>query len=120
MDPRSRNNLVLIVVLVVGLAIAAMVYFSGAGRRDPDRPPDAKQVVGVVVQVQSEGLTHVKSFALRIDSDTDMLFVLDQLQNGAKFAPGHLVEHQASSTPLRVWFRTDGGINYALWLEDTE
>ncbi len=118
MEPRFRNNLVLIVVLVIGLAVAATVYFSGAGRRDPNQPPDAPIVQGVVIKVDSAGLTDVRSFTIRTSGDTNTVFDLSKLQNGAQFAPGHLVEHQASSTPIRVWFRTDGGINYALWLED--
>ena len=123
MEPRFRNNLVLIVVLVIGLATATAIYLGGIGgigQRDPNRPPDATQAVGVIVQVQSEGLTNVRGFSLRTDSDTDMVFSLDKLQNGAQFPPGHLVEHQASSTPVRVWFTTEGGINYALWLDDAE
>lgn len=120
MEPRFRNYLVLILVLFVGLATAMTVYVSGAGRRDPDSPPDGNQIVGIVVQVESEGLTDVKGFSLRADSDNDMLFELSKLQNGAVFPPGHLTEHQASSQPIRVWFKTEGGINYALWLEDAE
>jgi hypothetical protein len=40
------------------------------------------------------------------------------LENGAQFAPGHLVEHQASGQPVRVWYQTDGGANVAIRLED--
>ena len=74
----------------------------------------------MIVRVDSEGLTDVRGFGLRTDADADMQFSLERLQNGADFAPGHLVEHQASSQPVVVWFESDGGINYALWLADAE
>jgi hypothetical protein len=118
-ETRFRNYLVLVVVLIIGLATAGAVIVGGVGRSDPNQPPaDANQVVGVVVGVDSKGLTDVQSFTLRTTSDTNMVFALDKLQNGATFAPGHLVEHQASSTPIQVWYRTQDGINYAVWMAD--
>jgi hypothetical protein len=120
MEPRFRNYLVLAAVLFIGLATAMAVYVGRPGTRDPNQPPDATQVVGVIVRVDSEGLTDVRGFGLRTDADADMQFSLERLQNGAEFAPGHLVEHQASSQPVVVWFESDGGINYALWLADAE
>ena len=121
MEPRFRNNVVLIVVLLIGLATAAAIFVGGAGRRDPNQPPtDANQIGGVIVGVESKGLTDVRSFTVRTTADTNMVFVLDKLENGAVFPPGHLVEHQASSTPIQVWFRTQDGVNYAVWLADGE
>ncbi len=117
------SRLILAAVLFIGLATAVSVYVSGVGGtkpRDPNQPPDATRVTGLVVGVQSEGLTDVRSFSLRTDGDTDMLFSLERLQNGAMFPPGHLVEHQAASEPIMVWYEADGGINYALWLADAE
>ena len=32
--------------------------------------------------------------------------------------PGHLVEHSATAQPVRVWFRTEGGVDLAIRLED--
>ena len=49
-----------------------------------------------------------------------MTFSLERLENGATFPPGHLVEHQASASPVRVWYRADGGVLYAIRLEDAE
>ncbi len=83
MEPRFRNYLVLAAVLFIGLATAMAVYVGRPGTRDPDQPPDATQVVGVIVRVDSEGLTDVRGFGLRTDADADMQFSLERLQNGA-------------------------------------
>jgi hypothetical protein len=120
MDPRTRNYFVLVIVLVVGLTAAAAVVLGGAGRGDPNTPPNAEQVTGVIVNVESEGLTDVRGFTIRTDGNVDMAFVLDRLENGVDFPPGHLVEHQAASSPIRVWYRTEGGVNYAIRLEDAD
>ena len=120
MEPRFRNYLVLVVVLVIGLATAMAVFVGGFGQTDPNKPPDAPQAVGLVVGVDSEGLTDVRGFTLRTGADPDMVFVLDRLRNAADFPPGHLVEHQASSAPIIGWYVTDDGVNYALWLADAE
>ena len=118
MEPRFRNYLVLIVVLVIGLATATALAMGGFGRRDPNQPPDAPAVIGVVLKVDSKGLTNVVSFTLRTGSDQSMVFDLSKLENSAAFPPGHLVEHQASSMPIQVWYKTQDGVNYALWLQD--
>lgn len=120
MDARTRNYFVIALVFVVGITAAAVIILGGTARRVPDSPPNAEQVVGVVVHVDSAGLTNVRGFSLRTDTDPNMVFVLDQLENGTEFPPGHLVEHQASSSLIRVWFRTEGGVNHAIRLEDAE
>ena len=118
MEPKFRNYLVLIVVLIIGLATATALAMGGFGRRDPNQPPDAPAVIGVVVKVDSKGLTNVISFTVRTDANTNMVFDLSKLENGPAFPPGHLVEHQASSMPIQVWYKTQDGVNYALWLQD--
>jgi hypothetical protein len=119
MDPRTRNYFVLIIVLVIGLATATAIVL-GSGRGDQNAPPNAEQVTGVIVKVESEGLTDVRGFTIRTDGNVDMVFVLDRLENGVAFPPGHLVEHQAASSPIRVWYRTEGSVNYAIRLEDAD
>jgi len=119
MDVRTRNYFVLAIVLIVGLTAATVVVLGRTALGDQG-PLNSEQVVGIVVRVDSAGLTKVHGFALRTDSDTDMVFVLDKLENGAEFPPGHLVEHQASSSPIRVWYRTEGGVNYAIRLQDAD
>jgi len=124
MDPRTRNAFVLAILFVVGVTATAASILGSQAQRGPglssDSPTDAQQVVGVIVAVDSAGLTNVRGFTLRANGDTDMPFVLDQLENGAEFPPGHLVEHQAAASPIRVWYRTEGGVNHAIRLEDAE
>ena len=77
-----------------------------------DRRPDATAVVGVIVGVDSAGLDKVNGFTLRTtDAGPARVRASASLENGAQFPPGHLVEHQASAQPVRVWYRTDGGAN---------
>ena len=45
-------------------------------------------------------------------------FEIGDLENGAEFPPGHLVEHQATAQPVRVWYRTEGDAKVAVRLED--
>jgi hypothetical protein len=118
MDPRTRNGFVLGILLVVGITAGAALTMGRGSVTEPKASPDAQQVVGVVVRVESTGLTNVRGFTLRTDAGAEMTFALDALENGAEFPPGHLVEHQASSSPIRVWFKTEGGVNDAIRLED--
>ena len=120
-DSRTRNLFLIALVFVVGITLAAATLLGGTSLPGPNSPPSvAEQVVGVIVAVDSAGLTNVRGFTLRTDADPTMAFVLDRLENGVEVPPGHLVEHQAASSPIRVWFRTEGGINHAIRLEDAE
>ena len=40
------------------------------------------------------------------------------LENGAQFPPGHLAEHMANASPVRVFFRDEGGQLVVYRLED--
>ena len=81
-------------------------------------PPGTVAVEGLIVSVESAGLTDVRGFDLRTADGTTLTFSLERLENGATFPPGHLVEHQASASPVRVWYVTDGAMRYAIQLED--
>ena len=102
------------VVLVGTVAIV----LSGTGVRDPDGPKDATAVVGVVVGVESTGLDAVTGMRLRTTDGETLDFRIGQLENGAEFPPGHLVEHQATGAPVRVWYRMEGGSRVAVRIED--
>ena len=60
----------------------------------------------------------VHSFTLRANDGQRLTFGLAELQNGTQFPPGHLAEHQATSQPVRVFYRDAGGTLQALRLED--
>ena len=118
MDPRTRNVFVGIIAVILGLTAAAAILLGQAGPASP--PPGAEAVEGVILSVDSAGLTDVKGFELRARDGATMSFALDRLENGATFPPGHLVEHQASASPVRVWYRAEGDVLYAIRLEDAE
>jgi hypothetical protein len=118
MDPRTRNLFVLAFVLVIGVTAAATFLLAGATPRDPGPPADASTAVGVIVGVQSTGLDHVAGFTLRTTDQGSIPFKLGDLENGAQFPPGHLVEHQATAAPVRVWYHIVGTDKVVIRLED--
>ena len=82
-------------------------------------PGVAPPIEGVVISVDSAGLGDVRGFTLRPSSSGAVLtFVLGTLENPTEFPPSHLAEHQASSEPVRAWFRTEGGRQVVYRLED--
>lgn len=118
MDRRTRNLFVLAIVAVIALTGAAAFLLGGSSPRDPGGPANATAAVGVIVGVESEGLDKVKGFNLRTTDQGTLAFVIGDLENGAAFPPGHLVEHQATGQPIRVWYRTEAGEKVAIRLED--
>ena len=118
MDRRTRNLFLGALLVIVGLTAAAAFLLGGAAVRDPDAPPGAEAVVGVIVGVASEGLDRVSGFDLRTTDQGTLAFTIGTLDNGAEFPPGHLVEHQSTAQPVRVWFRTENGVRVAVRLED--
>lgn len=78
----------------------------------------ASPVTGVLTHIDSGGLSKVTGFRLRIDDGTELTFVLGALENGVEFPPGHLAEHLATSSPIRVFFRVEGRNLVVYRLED--
>ena len=118
MDRNTRNLFAVALLVIIALAAAAAFLMGGSGLRDPNAPPDAESIVGVIVGVQAQGLTDVQGFTLRTTGEAEVAFTIGTLENGAAFPPGHLVEHQATARPVRVWYRTEGGAKVAIRLED--
>ena len=117
-DRRTRNTFVLVLVAVAVVTGAAAFLLGGTSLRDPGAPANATAVVGVIVGVQSQGLDRVSGFTLRTTDQGQMPFVIGSLENGTEFPPGHLVEHQSTAAPVRVWYRTENGAKVAIRLED--
>ena len=107
-------------LLAVVLGTAAVAILSPAPSLNASLPPGTESMTGVVVRVESAGggLGDVQGFTLRRPGGELVDFTLRELQNGTVFPPGHLAEHQATSTPVQVWFRIDGSERLALRLED--
>jgi len=118
MDTRTRNLFAAALVVVVALAGAAAFLPGGRDLRDPDAQGNAESTVGVIVGVEVQGLTDVRGFVLRTAGGAQVAFTIGDLENGAEFPPGHLVEHQATARPIRVWYRTEDGVKVAIRLED--
>ncbi len=117
MDRRSRN-LFAAILIVIFAATAAVAVLGGSGPSASAAPSDAPSVVGVVVGVDSQGLDKVSGFSLRTTDQGTLEFTIGVLENGAQFPPGHLIEHQASASPVRVWYRDQDGVMVAIRLED--
>ena len=118
----------------VGLAVLAVTIAACGGATDPTPGPVgsaslapalsgspvtlASPVVGQLVKLDSAGLTKVTGFRLRTDDGKELDFRIGILENGAEFPPGHLAEHMALGTPVRVFFRDEGGERVVYRLED--
>ncbi len=118
MDRRTRNLFALALVLVIAATGGAAILLSGAGADSTGGSATAPSVVGVIVGVDSEGLDKVRGFTVRTADGTSVAFTIGVLENGAAFPPGHLVEHQATALPVRVWYRTEGEARVAIRIED--
>ncbi len=121
----DRRTAILFAVLLVGVviatALAALLVAEPSGNDGPSgiaRPAATEQMTGVVVSVDSSGLADVRGFVLRRPGGELVTFSLRAFQDGTQFPPGHLAEHQATSEPVRVTFRTEGGERLAIRLED--
>ena len=118
MDRRTfRLFVAALAVMVVAVAVAAAVF--GGAARDPEAP-QGEEAVGIVSSIESEGLTNVRGFTLLTPDGRELEFAIGTLQNGTEFPPGHLAEHQALASPIRVWYRTEGDNLVAFRLEDAE
>lgn len=118
MDRRTRNLFALVFVVVIAVTGAAALLLGGTSLRDSGAPANATAAVGVIVNVKSEGLDRVTQFTLRTTDQGSLVFMIGDLENGVEFPPGHLVEHQATAQPIRVWYRIEGDAKVAIRLED--
>jgi hypothetical protein len=102
-------------VVGIGLATAALVLgfvvFSVLGQ-----PRQTES--GLVTEVDASGLTNVRGFTIRTDDGRTVAFRIGQLENGAQFPPGHLLEHRATGVKVVVTYRTENGELVAIRIED--
>ena len=114
---RSVAALAAVLILTVGI--------TGCTPAPTPTPPadstpavPASPVTGVLVGVTAEALARVKGFRLRTGDGQEIDFEIGTLENGVEFPPGHLAEHLASSSPVRVFFRPEGDRLVAYRIED--
>jgi hypothetical protein len=123
----STRVAVLVAIAFLGAIIAAVVLALPStcngqpqGIACPKPTPDiASPVDGVVIEVDAASLTDIRGFTLRASNGGfAFAFTLGTLENATEFSPSHLKEHQATSAPIRVWFRLENGVRVAYRLED--
>jgi hypothetical protein len=103
-------------VVWIGLAIAVLalgfVVVSAFGQAP------RQTETGLVIAVDSSGLTDVRGFTIRTDDGRTVVFRIGALENGAQFPPGHLLEHRATGVKVVVTYRQGNGELVAIRLED--
>ena len=120
MDAGTRRAFLVGLALVVVIAGAAVVFLGGGAPAPPSLPTGTQEFTGVIVAVDSAGLGDVRGVTVRATDGTLASFSLEQLQNATEFPPGHLAEHQATSSPVLVYFRVENGERVVYRLEDAE
>ena len=87
---------------------------------DPTAAPPTSPLEGVVTNVVSGGLNEVSRFDLRTADGQTYELTVGRLENAAEFPPGHLREHMATSSPVRVFFEVAGAELVVNRIEDAE
>ena len=94
-----------IAMRLVAAALVVAGFSSACGQGTCTVPPVRQSPVdGVVVAVTATGLTAVQNFTVRQSDGSEVVFQVGTIEDATVFPPGHLKEHQASSSPVRVWF----------------
>ena len=116
----SRVTRWLPTLLAIGvLALIAYVGFGSGGKPTPSAPAlPASPIVGVVIAVSSPSLGKVRGFSLQTSNGYAYDFTVGVLENPTEFSPSHLAEHEASSEPIRAFYRLEAGVPTVYRLED--
>ena len=110
----SRNR-----ILVALLGIAVLTIGGCSNQPSAAATPEvASPVQGIIVAVEATSLSDVHGFTLRTPGGVVLEFKLGTLENPTAFPPGHLAEHQATSSPVLVYFRVEDGERVVYRLED--
>ena len=109
--------------IATGIVVVLIVAGFQSGILGPGRSPAgtdllASPVTGIVIAVDSPSLGQVRDFVLRVADGTTVTLAMGQLENATEFSPSHLVEHMASSEPIRAYYRLENGSPVAYRLED--
>lgn len=110
-------------VAILAIPIAVVAWLAMPRDAVPTTPLTTGQipaspVTGVVIGVDSVGLGQVKSFTLRGEGGAAYSLALGNLENASEFSPSHLLEHMATSQPIRAFYRVESGVPTAYRLED--
>ena len=102
----------------VALVVTVGLLVGSCAPASTSPPSPTSPVVGVVISVDSAGLNDVHGFELRTAAGLTLKFEIGVLENATEFPPGHLKEHIATSSAVRVFFHVDGPRLVVYRLED--
>ncbi|HET9682370.1 MAG TPA: hypothetical protein VFP19_10055 [Candidatus Limnocylindrales bacterium] len=109
----GRRGSILVLALAGVLAAcapaASPVPSASPQAASPGASFPASPVDGVILSVDASSLTDVRGFTLLTRDGQRIAFTLGTLEDPTAFPPGHLAEHQATSDPVRVYFRVENG-----------
>ena len=108
----ARRNLVVGTGLLVAAVAFGVVIMSAFGQAS------SQTETGLVVAVDSSGLTAVRGFSIRTNDGRTVAFRIGVLENGAEFPPGHLLEHEATGVKVVVTYRPENGELVATRIDD--
>ena len=118
-SPRLLTRFVPTVIVLATLGVVAVVGLGGGfAPRASDPPLPPSPIDGVVVSVDALSLTEVLSFTIRTRDGNVFELAVGTLENATEFSPSHLSEHQATSVPIRAFYRLENGIPVVYRVED--
>jgi hypothetical protein len=108
-----------VALLVVGAIVLSSPGHACAASSGAPCPtlPDSP-LVGVVVAVDTPSLGKVNGFDLRLDDGSVVTLKVGTLENPTQFSPSHLLSHEATSVPIRAFYRLENGAPVVYRLED--
>ena len=114
--------------LALALALGGAIAACGTGATPSPAEPSPSAtaapgwpespIEGVILEVNASSLSEVATFTLRADDGRSWEFEVGPLENATEFPPAHLHEHQATSTPVLVFFRSEPSHLVAYRIED--
>lgn len=98
---------------VVSAVLAAfMLVACGGDEPTAERTPEPpRELTGVILTIDSEGLGQISSFELKEGDETYEIFIDPEVDYG--FNLGHLNEHLSTGQPVRVDLESREGKLYA-------
>jgi hypothetical protein len=117
--PRLATRFLPTIIVLATLGVVGVVALGGNFAPRPSDPPlSASPIDGVIVSVDALSLTEVLSFQIRTSDGTVFELAMGTLENATEFSPSHLSEHQATSVPVRAYYRLENDIPVVYRLED--
>lgn len=113
----GRWALIVFIAAATALTIAATLWMLSP------RPPDYRELRGLLVDVQSRDIDHVESVTLRTADGTLHLFVASpEVTNNPEepVTASHLRQHLAGGIPVLIRFRISNGPSVAFRILDAE